>query len=885
MTAAATRKLTKDIENVLKKVNEGLDEFSECWDLAVSAGGGPQKEKLGEELKKSINKLQRLRAQIREWIGQAGVPNGLKDKLEEARRKIESDMQRFKEFERELKTKAFSSSALARTDELELEEAEKVKYQDWLAQTIQTLKDQLDLFEADIESLEKKKSLGNDEKSRLAQLKELQERHRWHIRKLEQLLRAVDNDAVEVSDLAVVRDSIEIYVESCEEPDCYHDETLYDGFDLTEFEEKAAPPRTPTADASKECGTPASSKEEPQRRNKDKEKRRKEDKKEKKKEDKKAGTTANPAGSPVVSKAGVVRNPPEVKTMLEATGAAVKKTDSRERLDTDEVKVQEDQLLGEAEEFICKICQIHVVGCSPKLTSCSHLFCGDCIAQWFAQHPESQTWAQRAKAAGPERVVPCPVCKQPLNEKRDLYPVCGVTSRSENLLLWRMLSSLKIMCSNHPKVRSDGKCDWIGEYGSYQKHAERCKNLPMAESGFVESENTTPAQTPQLKPSPQVPPVTVAPLPANAAAPPQRAPAAAASPKQAPAAAPAAPAPMAASPAAVGAPAAQGAIGAAPSPAPASPAPAAAPAVPARSQAQPAPKAVAPKAAAPTVSAAQAVAAAQALQGAPRATPAAAPAATAATAPSTSPASSTRGGSAPGVAPRRPTSEEQGLPQQAQPQQRRQEQTQASASESSFVAPAMSAFEPSGSNMVRVHAGDLIQVLEQHGSGWTYAKNLSLAGASAAGWIPSWIVQAPTSSPEAAQKTKAAEPAAQQQPAAEAATATGASAAGYGSASATTSPAAKTSSTASSAQQQAQQQPARAQESPSSEAGRNVVRATAPFSATSSSQLTLLVSDMVEVVERHGSGWTYGRKASDAAGGVPAEGWFPDWAVATQKSS
>ncbi|CAK0836757.1 unnamed protein product, partial [Prorocentrum cordatum] len=119
-------------------------------------------------------------------------------------------------------------------------------------------------------------------------------------------------------------------------------------------------------------------------------------------------------------------------------------------------------------------------GCSPKLTSCSHLFCGDCIAQWFSQHPESQTWAQRARSVGPERVVPCPVCKQPLGEKKDLFPVCGVTCRSENLLLWRMLSSLKIMCANHPKVLKEGKCQWIGEYGSYQKHIAVCKNCDTA---------------------------------------------------------------------------------------------------------------------------------------------------------------------------------------------------------------------------------------------------------------------------------------------------------------------------------------------------------------------------------------------------------------------
>ena len=31
----------------------------------------------------------------------------------------------------------------------------------------------------------------------------------------------------------------------------------------------------------------------------------------------------------------------------------------------------------------------------------------------------------------------------------------------------------------HPKFK-DGKCDWVGEYGTYQKHIEVCKNVPLA---------------------------------------------------------------------------------------------------------------------------------------------------------------------------------------------------------------------------------------------------------------------------------------------------------------------------------------------------------------------------------------------------------------------
>merc|ERR1712050_201597 len=106
-----------------------------------SATNHAVKEKLGEELKKSINKLQRLRVQIREWIGQTDIKNNSKEKLEDARKRIENDMQRFKEFERDLKTKAFSSCALAKADELELEEAEERKYQEWLGTSIQQIND------------------------------------------------------------------------------------------------------------------------------------------------------------------------------------------------------------------------------------------------------------------------------------------------------------------------------------------------------------------------------------------------------------------------------------------------------------------------------------------------------------------------------------------------------------------------------------------------------------------------------------------------------------------------------------------------------------------------------------------------------------------------
>eukprot|EP00434_Breviolum_minutum_P041687 symbB.v1.2.037087.t1/scaffold5382.1/size27800/2 len=140
-----------------------------------------------------------------------------------------------------------------------------------------------------------------------------------------------------------------------------------------------------------------------------------------------------------------------------------------------EVKVQENQRLFEGrEEFICKICWTHVVGCQPKLTSCcSNLFCGDCIARWFDQHP--QTWAQKATNFGPNRKVPCPVCKQILIEGVNLVTV---SKTGQHALLWRVISGLEIICENNRRLRGDGQCDWVGEYGTYQKHIKDCKNAP-----------------------------------------------------------------------------------------------------------------------------------------------------------------------------------------------------------------------------------------------------------------------------------------------------------------------------------------------------------------------------------------------------------------------
>lgn len=156
-----------------------------------------------------------------------------------------------------------------------------------------------------------------------------------------------------------------------------------------------------------------------------------------------------------------------------------------------EAKVQYDQLVLDdtedkqvIEEFVCKICQVHVVGCGPKLSRCSHLYCGDCIAQWFDAQPRTQSWAQRAQGAG---TVPCPVCKEPLKWETDLFSVCA-GGRTESTFLYRMLSGLKVRCANHSRCRADGKCDWTGTYGNIQAHMRGCQNEPLGSPGDAEED-------------------------------------------------------------------------------------------------------------------------------------------------------------------------------------------------------------------------------------------------------------------------------------------------------------------------------------------------------------------------------------------------------------
>ncbi|XP_047029680.1 CCR4-NOT transcription complex subunit 3 isoform X2 [Helicoverpa zea] len=231
---AATRKLQGEIDRCLKKVTEGVETFDDIWQKVHNATNSNQKEKYEADLKKEIKKLQRLRDQIKSWIASGEIKD--KSTLLEYRKLIETQMERFKVVERETKTKAYSKEGLGAAQKLDPAQKEREEMSSWLVSSIDALNLQVDQFESEIESLlvGKKKRLDKEKQDRMEDLKLKLEKHRFHIKKLETLLRMLDNMSVEVEQCSLVpqikriKEDVEYYIDSSQDPGFEENEYIYD---------------------------------------------------------------------------------------------------------------------------------------------------------------------------------------------------------------------------------------------------------------------------------------------------------------------------------------------------------------------------------------------------------------------------------------------------------------------------------------------------------------------------------------------------------------------------------------------------------------------------------------------------------------------------------
>eukprot|EP00163_Fabomonas_tropica_P010985 TRINITY_DN213_c0_g4_i1.p1 TRINITY_DN213_c0_g4~~TRINITY_DN213_c0_g4_i1.p1 ORF type:complete len:288 (+),score=67.03 TRINITY_DN213_c0_g4_i1:394-1257(+) len=222
----ANRKLQVEIERTMKKIGEGIEAFDDIWENVYSASNANQKEKYETDLKKEIKKLQRYRDSLKQWINSSDIKD--KSELIDARKNIERQMERFKQCEKEAKTKAYSKEGLMNAAKADRDPKEKAKNEvrKWVRGFISQLHNQIDQLESTVEQLSSKKK-GRDSQ-RIANLEETASNHQFHIDKMEILMRRLDNDEVTAEQITDLKDDIEYYVDSNQDEDCFFDDSLYE---------------------------------------------------------------------------------------------------------------------------------------------------------------------------------------------------------------------------------------------------------------------------------------------------------------------------------------------------------------------------------------------------------------------------------------------------------------------------------------------------------------------------------------------------------------------------------------------------------------------------------------------------------------------------------
>lgn len=237
---ADRRRLQGEIDRCLKKVTEGVETFDDIWQKVHNATNSNQKEKYESDLKKEIKKLQRLRDQIKTWLASSDIKD--KRQLIENRKLIESQMERFKVVERETKTKAYSKEGLGAAQKLDPAQQEKDEINQWLSNSINSLNLQSEQYESEIESLlaSFKKKRDKEKEAQIDKIKTSLHMHRFHIVRLETILRKLDNMTLDVEQIKMIKDDVEYYIESHEE---FGDDSklIYDDLDLDSVEAIALP--------------------------------------------------------------------------------------------------------------------------------------------------------------------------------------------------------------------------------------------------------------------------------------------------------------------------------------------------------------------------------------------------------------------------------------------------------------------------------------------------------------------------------------------------------------------------------------------------------------------------------------------------------------------
>ena len=273
-----------EIDRTLKKVQEGVELFDEIWEKVYNAQNQNQKEKFESELKSQIKKLQRYRDDIKTWITNSDIKD--KRPLTDARKLIETEMERFKVCEKEFKTKAFSKEGLSQAPKEDPKEKERNKVRKWVGAALETISERKDVYEAELETINSAKKKKKD--SGAAKWEDLLERCRYHEERLELILRLIDNETVVPEDVDQIKDQLDYLLEqmvegNTDEVDGIDDESIYEDLGLDDLGGDEPLPEAPPEKPEKVADTKT-----PDKKGKGKEK---EEEKEKEKKKEKASAT------------------------------------------------------------------------------------------------------------------------------------------------------------------------------------------------------------------------------------------------------------------------------------------------------------------------------------------------------------------------------------------------------------------------------------------------------------------------------------------------------------------------------------------------------------------------------------------------------------------
>lgn len=220
------------MERTFKKITEGIEEFDNLYYRHENAANSSQKEKLEGDLKKEIKKLQRLREQIKNWQSTGETKD--EDRLIEHRKLVEHAMEQYKVVEKGSKLKAYSDQSLMNLSaSLDPEDEEKIQATEFLESAIERLRRQDEQLEGELDRFSiKKKKISFAEEERKTEIQDLMEKHSWHSSKLENALRNLQNGLLEAYAIMELKDDIDYYLDSNQDPDFMEDDAIYDSLHL-----------------------------------------------------------------------------------------------------------------------------------------------------------------------------------------------------------------------------------------------------------------------------------------------------------------------------------------------------------------------------------------------------------------------------------------------------------------------------------------------------------------------------------------------------------------------------------------------------------------------------------------------------------------------------